>query len=808
MIELRTLGATELRRDGVDVRSTLTQPKRLALLIYLRLAAPGAFVARDRLLALFWPESDDQRARNALRQSLHFLRRSLGDEVVVTRAEQEVGIDPGRVVCDAVAFEEALARDRLEEALELYRGDLLPGFHVDDTPELEWWIDEKRAELARRAVDAAHALSESEEQRGALSAAVLWAGRRVALDPTSEPAVRRLMDLLARSGERARALEAFELLARRLDQELGLAPSADTAALAERIRAGEISVGGTDDPGSVQVGASVPAAEQPGARPSTAAAAKRPNVHPLPAPPEDGSDVHGHRSSAPADQDVAPGRTVGARPRRIRSVTLIAGAALLVVAGALIGSRLERSSGTPPGSEAPAIAVMPFLDMSEDGGREYLSDGIAEELLNVLARVPGLRVAARTSSFAFRHTGVTADSVGRALRVSHLLEGSVRTDGDRVRVTVQLVETRGGFHLWSETYDRRLDDVFRLQDEISREVVERLRGDLSPAEVPARVETADAAAHELYLRGRHAWNRRTPASLRGAVALFEQAIERDPGYARAWAGLAEALVVLPQYEAVPAGPVYARAEAAAERALALDSTLAEPHAVLGLSQTYVRGGEAESHFRQALRLNPNYATAHHWYSIYFGERGRYENQLRQILLARSLDPLSPIIQVNVGKAYLHLRRFDEALAAYRQLLAMEPDFGFGHAVLAEALAAAGYDQQAAASARRALDILGEEPQPEVLTTAGYALARAGDHDTAARIARTLERQADLQGVRPGAWGPAQVHVGLGDHDRALQWIERAIRQDHWGGRPDLPWFDPLREDPRFHAIVQGFDRGF
>lgn len=779
MIELRTLGATELRRDGVDVRSTLTQPKRLALLIYLRLAAPGAFVTRDRLLALFWPESDDQRARNALRQSLHFLRRSLGDEVVVARAEQEVGIDPRRVACDAVAFEEALARDRLEEALELYRGDLLPGFHVEDAPELERWIDEKRAELSRRAVEAAHALSERQERRGALSTAVVWAGRRVALDPLSEPAVRRLMELLARSGERARALEAFEQLVRRLDQELDLPPSADTAALADRIRAGEIV--GSD---SVEGAEASPVAQQP------VSAARDMDVHPV---------AKGTRP--------APRPPVEARPRRIRSVAFIAGAAFLVAAGALIGSRLERSSGPPSVSEPPAIAVMPFLDMSEDGGRAYLSDGIAEELLNLLARVQGLRVAARTSSFAFRHTGATADSVGRALRVSHLLEGSVRTEDDRVRITVQLIETRGGFQLWSETYERPLDDVFRLQDEISREVVGRLRGDLSPAELPTRVETADAAAHELYLRGRHAWNRRTPASVRGAIALFEQAIERDPEYARAWAGLAEALVVLPQYGNVPAGPAYARAEAAAGRALALDSTLAEPHAVLGMQQNYVRNGEAESHFRQALRLNPNYATAYHWYSIYFGERGRYEDQLRQILLARSLDPLSPIIQVNVGKAYLHLRRFDEALAAYRQLLAMEPDFGFGHAVLAEALAAAGQHEEAAASARRALDILGEEAHPEVLTSAGYALARAGAHDTAARIARTLERQAELDGVRPGAWGPAQVYVGLGDHDLALQWTGRAIRQDHWGGRPDLPWFDPLREDPRFQTIVQGFDRG-
>lgn len=801
MIDLSTLGAIELRHDGIDLRSVLSQPKRLALLVYLRVA--DGFVARDRLLALFWPESDDERARNALRQSLHFLRRSLGPDAVVGRAEQEVGIDADRVACDVVAFERALAEDRLEDALGLYRGEFLPGFHVDDTPELERWIDEKRRELARRAVEAALALSEREEERGEPAAAAVWARRLVALDPLSEAAVRRLMRLLARTGERARALEAFDELARRLGEELELTPSPETADLAGSIRAGDrpvppsptdLAAAGAPHP----VGAAVPPPSRP---PDPATVAEPPAAGPPVGrvTPDRTVPPDGH---TPVDGPTPPGSR-GARRSRASAVAAAVAVGVLLV----LASRVAPRPGAPPDpapTATPAIAVMPFLDMSEDGRREYFSHGVAEELLNVLARVPGLRVAARTSSFAFEGSGATADSIGRALGVTHLLEGSVRTDGDRMRVTVQLIETRGGYHLWSETYDRSLEEVFALQDEISREVVDRLRLELLPAGARADVRTVDPGAHELYLRGRHAWNRRTAASLRSAIAYFEEAVARDPAYAHAWAALAEAFVVLPQYTGAGRDPWHRRAEAAATRALELDPYLAEPHAALGLLRTYDRASDAEEHYTEALRLNPNYATAHHWYSIYFAERGRYEDQLREILAARSLDPLSPIIQVNVGKAFLHLRRYDEAVAAYHELVDMEPGFGFGHTVLAEALSAAGRHEEAAAAARRGLEILGEDAHVEALATAAYALARAGEHDRARQIARTLERSAATPGLRPGAWGPAQVYAGLGDTDVALRWIERAVAGDHWGGRTDLPFYDPLRDDPRFRELDRRF----
>jgi serine/threonine-protein kinase len=203
MIEFTTFGATELRRDGTDVRSVLSQPKRLALLAYLAIGAPGGFVARDRLLALFWPESDDERARNALRQSLHFLRRSLGEDALVGRGDRDIGVNAALVSCDAVAFQGAIEQERHETACGLYRGEFLPGFHVEEAPDVERWIEDTRAAFARRASAAAWSLCDRDDARGETAAAVLWARRAIAIEPLGEAGVRRLMSILASAGERA-----------------------------------------------------------------------------------------------------------------------------------------------------------------------------------------------------------------------------------------------------------------------------------------------------------------------------------------------------------------------------------------------------------------------------------------------------------------------------------------------------------------------------------------------------------------------------------------------------------------------------
>src|SRR5688572_583312 len=237
MISLQTLGGLDLRRDGAELRAVLSQPKRLAVLIYLATASPRGFHARDTLLSLFWPEADSERARNALRQTLHFLRRELGDGVLVGRGDREVGVDPEQLVCDAAAFDRAVESGDREQALALYRGDFLPGFFVQDAPDAERWIEAERTRRRRVAVETAWRLSEEQEKRGDLPAAARSARRAAALEPTDEPALRRLLGVLDRAGEPAAALEAYFDFAKRVKAEFGIAPSAETAQLVRSLKA-------------------------------------------------------------------------------------------------------------------------------------------------------------------------------------------------------------------------------------------------------------------------------------------------------------------------------------------------------------------------------------------------------------------------------------------------------------------------------------------------------------------------------------------------------------------------------------------
>ncbi|HEX2080528.1 MAG TPA: BTAD domain-containing putative transcriptional regulator, partial [Longimicrobium sp.] len=324
MIQLFLLGTLDLRRDAVEVRSVLSQPKRVALLAYLASAAPRGFHSRDTLLALFWPESDQERARNSLRQALHQLRRSLGDEAVVSRGDQ-VGVDPEVFWCDAAAFDQAVEEGRFEEALKLYRGDVLPGFYVEDAPEAERWLDEERARRRRAAVDAAWKLAEREEARGEWRAAALWAERALGFMPEEETALRRLLVLLERAGEPAAALAAFAEFERRLQAEYGLSPSADTVRMVEQLRQPARPAAAAASPAAAAPAPAPPVAPAPApaatdAPTPTAAEAPAPAVVELPA-------------SAPVQPQATPANRAASARRRWARVAAAAAAVLVLLAG-------------------------------------------------------------------------------------------------------------------------------------------------------------------------------------------------------------------------------------------------------------------------------------------------------------------------------------------------------------------------------------------------------------------------------------------------------------------------------------------
>ena len=311
------------------------------------------------------------------------------------------------------------------------------------------------------------------------------------------------------------------------------------------------------------------------------------------------------------------------------------------------------------------IAVLPFVNMSDDPGNEYFSDGISEELLNVLVRIEGLRVSSRTSSFAFKGKDVSIPMIAEQLNVDHILEGSVRKSGNKVRVTAQLIDVKSDTHLWSASYDRELEDIFVIQDEIADNIVEALKVALG-AGVKKTTEAAgqpteNLKAYELFMQGRYFWQRRGEENIRNSIDLFEQAIELDPDFARAHSALAAAYTTLPGYSNEPDTVAFPLAEAAARKALSIDESLAEPHAVLADATRWNRRwAEAERHYKKAIELEPNNATAHMWYMELLGESGRLEDALAEARMAQELDPVSPPANGVLALCYEVLGHDEEA----------------------------------------------------------------------------------------------------------------------------------------------------
>ena len=785
MIQLRVLGAADLRRDGDEVRSVLSQPKRLALLAYLATASPRGFHSRDTLLGLFWPELDQERARNALRQALHYLRRALGEQAVVGRGDREVGTDPAVLWCDAAAFDEAVEAGRHEDALTLYRGDLLPGFFIEEAPEAERWLEDERARRRRTAVASAWALAAREEAAGELRAAALWARRAAALEPLDEGSLRRLLALLEGADEPAAALEAYADFARRLEAEYGVAPSAATVEQVERIRA----------------------VQRP--RPAARAAAPAPSPPPVPGP---APTPAARLEAAPTPPAAAPDDRVPAAPaprgRHRRRTPLLAGAALLAtmaVGGSWVAHRARSEAAPPPVAPAaapPSIAVLPFLNLSGDPGKDYFSDGLSEELLNVLAQLPELRVASRTSSFAFRGNDVPVDSIGKLLRVGHVLEGSVREDGGRVRITAQLIDARTGYHLWSRTYDRDLRDVFAVQDEISRAIVTALHVRLTGAQATGplvRQETSDPEAHALVLKGSHVLRTSDRESLARAAALFAQAIERDSTYARAYAGLAAALQNQAYRRYVPPDDGYARAAALAERALQLDPAQIRAHTVLARIADIHRWdfAAAEEHYRRAAELNPSTTAYLASRAFLLMRLGRADEAIAVARRYTEADPDHAGGYNNLGAIYGYARRFDRSLDAFHSSLELDPDNPTARLGLALTYSYLGRHDEAGRAIEQARR---QRPDDQyLLSAAGYVLARTG---------RTAEAEAILARLREApdasAYLQATVLAGLGRRDEAFARLAEAVdrREDTV---PDLgidPSLDPLRDDPRMAALLQ------
>jgi TolB-like protein/Tfp pilus assembly protein PilF/class 3 adenylate cyclase len=452
-----------------------------------------------------------------------------------------------------------------------------------------------------------------------------------------------------------------------------------------------------------------------------------------------------------------------------------------------------------------SIAVLPFENLSEDRSNAYFAEGVQDEILTRVAKVADLKVISRTSTQQFNSAPQNLPQIAKQLGVAHILEGSVQKVADQVRVNVQLINALTDAHLWAETYDRKLTDIFAVESDIAKMIADTLQAKLSGSEKTemAKKPTENSEAYELYLKGRFFWNKRTGGDLKTAADYFQQAIAIDPQYATAYAGLAETYAVIPLFAAGTPQKYFPKAKAAAQRAIQLDESSAEAHTALGLLLCFsdVNFVEAEKEFKRAIAINPNYATAHHWYgNCLLVALGRFDEAISECQRAVELDPLSLIINADLGSTLMLARRYDQAVAQLRRTLALDERFGYAHWNLGAALYLKGDTAAAIAEYEKARSL---DDDPQILGLLGRAYADSGQKDKAMELLRQLEERPKEQFVR--GYIAALIYVGLGDKTKAVDCLEREyLNHDNidtsWI-RAD-PMLDPLRGDPRFEALAQ------
>jgi len=454
------------------------------------------------------------------------------------------------------------------------------------------------------------------------------------------------------------------------------------------------------------------------------------------------------------------------------------------------------SGGAPPRDR---IAVLPFANISPDPKDEYFADGMTEELISAISKVKELQVISRTSVNRYKGGGKSVAEIGRDLNVGALLEGSVRKAANRVRISAQLIDVESDRHLWSEIYDRELEDVFGIQSEIAHRVAKALEVQLLGAENQAigRMGTQSTEAYMLYLKGKYFWNKGTLEWFNQAIEQFERAIKKDPNYALAYSGLADSHLILGRWGYVPAAVAYPKAKSYATKALELDEGLAEPHATLGdvLAEYEWNWSEGEREFRRSIELNPSYATAHDWYALCLGHVGRFKEAIEEIEKAQELDPLSAVICVGASEEYLFAGQYDKAIAAARRASELDPNMG--HGSLGAVYTQEGLYDEAKGELEEEIRCLGGTSGE-----LGYAYAASGKKEEAMKT--LAELRAGLEKGQDNEFAIGQVYIGLGEKEQAMDWLEKAYekRIGDFGHLKCDPIYRSLRDEPRFVALLK------
>jgi len=451
-----------------------------------------------------------------------------------------------------------------------------------------------------------------------------------------------------------------------------------------------------------------------------------------------------------------------------------------------------------------SLAVLPFVNLSDNPDNAYFAAGIQDEIITRLAKIGELKVVSCLTTQRFKSSPDDLPAIAKQLGVANVLQGSVQRTADAVRVNVQLVKAETDTHLWAETFDRKLTDVFQIESDIAKIIAEKLQAKLTGSEERAvsAKPTTDLEAHQLYLKGRYLWNRRTAQNLQKALNYFQEAVDKDPSYALAYTGIADTCALFSVYGAGAPEEYLPRAKAAAEKALALDDSLAEAHASMGLVfYSYFEGARSVKEFERAIELNPNYATAHHWYGrLTLVMLGQLDHAIAEVKRAYELDPVSSIIHSDLGGVNYMARRYDEAIKQLRSTVEMDPEFYFAHRYLGLTLELKGNLGGAIAEYKKALELNND---PSGLAFIAHAEKSMGRETEAREILAQMTKEATTRYVQP--YAVAIVHLALGEKDQALDWLQRAAQErgaTYFNFIKVDPYLDPLRGDPRFEALVE------
>jgi TolB-like protein/Tfp pilus assembly protein PilF len=462
----------------------------------------------------------------------------------------------------------------------------------------------------------------------------------------------------------------------------------------------------------------------------------------------------------------------------------------------------RRSAASLPIPEK-SIAVLPFDNLSDDKSNSYFAEGVQDEILTRLAKVADLKVISRTSTQHFKSAPENLPEIARQLGVANILEGSVQRSGDQVRVNVQLIKARTDAHLWADIFDRKLTDIFAVESDIAKTIADTLQAKLTGSEQTAisKTPTANQQAYELYLKGRFFWNKRTGPDLKKAAEFFQQAITADPNYAGAYAGLAQTQLLIPVFGIGKPPDFFPPATSAARRAIALDETSAEGHSALAMLLLFdFKFAESEKEFHRAIEANPNYATAHHWFgNTLLVTLGRFDEGVKEGKRAVELDPLSLIINADLGSTLMIGRRYEDAIGQFKRTLALDDKFAYAHWNLGEALYLKGDVNAAITEYEKARSL---DDDPEILALLGRAYAETGRRGEALELLARLQEKGKTEYVRNYLY--TILYIGLGDRSTAIDYLEKAREGAE---TPDTVWirvdplFDPLRGEPRFQELV-------